>query len=540
MGIALLTLGLSACFGPLAKRLADKETYPIIDQYQREVLGYEREFSLEREPDELSTQVDEAGDAGIEFSTDGMKISLVDTFALAVRNSREYQSRREDLYRVALDFTEERHEFSPIFSGMISAAALREPDGAKLGTVDSSLGMSHLFASGARLTVSFGNSFTRFITGPSGESTQSTLSASIVQPLLRGGGFRVTLESLVQAERNVIYQVREFARFERGFAVDRFSEHLNLLRQLDAVDNQQVSVISRRELREQSEALAEAGRIDIFSLDRARQDELTAQNGLVNEHARFVRSLDSFKVSLGLRTELDIIPDKAELDELIEVGLVAIELSVEDAVDLALENRLDYQTDRQRVEDAERKLFIAENSLLPDLDLIGTFEIPDEGQNQPLSLDGRQREYGLRADLELPLDRKEERNAYRLALIELERRRRASEEQRDEVVREVRSSFQSLNEARLSYDIQVQSVEIAERRVDSSRLQLEAGRLTVRDVTESEDALLSARNNLTGALISYLVERLRFLLAIEGLEIDDNGMWRQAYDESMVADSEVW
>ena len=47
----------------------------------------------------------------------------------------------------------------------------------------------------------------------------STLTLSLTQPLLRGGGWAVTLEPLTQAERTLVYAVRSYARFRENFYV---------------------------------------------------------------------------------------------------------------------------------------------------------------------------------------------------------------------------------------------------------------------------------------------------------------------------------
>ena len=48
-------------------------------------------------------------------------------------------------------------------------------------------------------------------------SSVSTINLDFVQPLLRGGGRAVTLEPLTQAERNLLYDVRDYARFRKLF-----------------------------------------------------------------------------------------------------------------------------------------------------------------------------------------------------------------------------------------------------------------------------------------------------------------------------------
>src|SRR5262249_58455554 len=45
------------------------------------------------------------------------------------------------------------------------------------------------------------------------------LTLELSQPLLRGGGYAVTLEPLTQAERNLLYAIRNYGRFRKIFYV---------------------------------------------------------------------------------------------------------------------------------------------------------------------------------------------------------------------------------------------------------------------------------------------------------------------------------
>ncbi len=537
--VVFLCVSLVGCFGNWAKRLADKEVYPILAQKQIQALGQSRDMTLEEKSDDLTRKVlTDAGKASDEFTTEGLRITLADTLALSVHNGRDYQSQKESLYLSALDLTLARHQFSPIFTGLVTSAYSADPvidatnhvaDATRAGSLATNLSVSQIVAAtGARITVGFANSFSRFFSAPADPVSTGVASASVVQPLLRGAGMRVATENLKQTERDVIYQVRDFSRFEKKFIVDHIEEFYRLLQRLDTVVNEKASYDRLKAGRERNEALSQAGRIDIFQVDQSRQEELTARNRWVAAQTTFVQQLDQLKFNLGLPTDLKIFPDQRELESLSQKGLEPIELKGEEAVGAALKRRLDYLTVQQRVEDQERKLHVFENSLLPDLNLTADISIPDEGRNHPLDLDWKRRSYDLGADLKLPLDRKKERNAYRAALIELDRRKRTLHQTRDSIVREVRTSFQNLDLSRASYEIQKKSLEVAQRRVDSATMLLEAGRKTVRDVLESEDALRNARNALTGALVDYVVARLRFLVAIEGLEVENQGEWKES------------
>jgi outer membrane protein TolC len=151
-------------------------------------------------------------------------INLEQCVELGVINSREFQDRREDLYLTALPVTLERFSFAAQFLAV--EQVIREWSGEKstIGLhnrwiANSNVGGSLLFPTGGLLLLDFANQtvvdFTKF---PKTVS-ESTATLNLIQPLLRGGGKAVTLEPLTQSERNLLYQVRNYARFRKEFYV---------------------------------------------------------------------------------------------------------------------------------------------------------------------------------------------------------------------------------------------------------------------------------------------------------------------------------
>jgi len=144
---------------------------------------------------------------------------------LGLINSREYQDRREDLYMTALPVSLERFSFAAQFFAV--EQAMREWAGRETGvvprnnwTLNSNAGFSKLFSTGALLLFNFANQTVFNLAGQGRSLTsQSTINFDLIQPLLRGGGRAVTLEPLTQAERNLLYEIRTFARFQKEFYV---------------------------------------------------------------------------------------------------------------------------------------------------------------------------------------------------------------------------------------------------------------------------------------------------------------------------------
>src|SRR5262249_50456211 len=129
-----------------------------------------------------------------------------------------------DLYLTSLPVTVERFAFAAQF--LAAEQAIREWSGRgsdagrrNRWTFTTNTGMAKVFSTGALLLLQFANQtvvdFTRF---PKTVS-ESTISLDLIQPLLRGGGKAVTLEPLTQTERDLLYQVRSYARFRKEFYV---------------------------------------------------------------------------------------------------------------------------------------------------------------------------------------------------------------------------------------------------------------------------------------------------------------------------------
>ncbi len=144
---------------------------------------------------------------------------------LAFINGREMQDQRENLYLAALQVSLQRFAFAPqLFAagqGLREWAGSEAPGGAQNNwTVNSNAGFSQLFSTGALLLANFANTTVANLGGfTRGVASQSTINLDLVQPFLRGGGLAVTLEPLTQAERNLVYEIRSYARFLKTYYV---------------------------------------------------------------------------------------------------------------------------------------------------------------------------------------------------------------------------------------------------------------------------------------------------------------------------------
>jgi len=126
--------------------------------------------------------------------------------------------------------------------------------------------------------------------------------------------------------------------------------------------------------------------------------------------------------------------------------------------------------------------------------------------------------------MDLPIDRLPERNAYRASLIALEESTRRAEQAADTIVADLRAALRNLEAARESYEIQQGAVTLAERRRESTELNLEAGRANTRDVLESQEDLVDAQNSAASDLTNYILSGISLYLDMELLRVTEAGI----------------
>ncbi|MDP2898462.1 MAG: TolC family protein [bacterium] len=488
----------------------------------------------------LKLRNEELAQLAIPTPPNATKLTLAQALEVSVANSRLFQDQKERLFLSGLSLTLQRHLWTPQL-GLTGSAGVGKDGAERSINADSKFSVGQLLASGANVALNLGTNVLEFFTGDKRRAAASVLSLSFTQPLLRGGGRLVAMENLTQAERTVVYDVRSYMRFKRQFSVDVAQSYYRTLQARDTlVNNLRIYMSLRRDVIERNEMLkVERAGVRSLDVDEVKQDELAASDDLIFARQDYLDALDAFKISpLGLPTETPIVLDEKELESLEKkaaAGLPPPEVKVEEAVERALTNRLDVMTAQDQLEDAERAVLIARDALRAGLDFSISTSTNTEAPTKALKFQFDEGSYTASILADLPIDRKQERNAYRQALISLESEKRAFSLMRDNVKLEVRRAYRSLERAGSTVEIQRMGVELARKRVDNTKMSLEAGVAVSRDVLLATRSLLDTQLALTQALVTYEIAKLQLWLSIEEFHVDEKGMWAE---ESLSAEDE--
>ena len=518
---------------------ADREVYKILEAKSPSVPGMVDDLNIEpAEPRLLDafpvneTVHDYLGSEA-EAEVGAAIVTLEEALEIAFTQSRDYQTRKERLYLQALSLTLDRYQFTPIFSAREIVEVDQFSDESTSVSGSGSLGVGMLLRGGGRLALNLTTSFTEWLSGGGTNSAFSTLSGSFVQPLLRGAGRDVNAEFLTQAERDVLYELRSFTRFRKTFAVDVAQRYYGVIQARDDVSNIYKNFKSSESSFVRESAFQEVGQRRASEVARLESQLLGAESLWTRSIVSYQSNLDNFKILLGFPTDAALILDDAELTALNERGLQAPTFNVvEEAIELALVTRLDLNTDRDRVDDAFRRIKVAANGLKADLDFLLDVAVPSKTGNRFASFDFDSSQWTAGLDIDLPLDRKRERNDYRRALIDYEVSKRSADLATDNVKFQVRNAWRTLQQAQRDYDISLLDLKVNESRVEEETIRAEEGieGASILDAIDAQNDLTEAQTAVTSALVQHTISLLELWRDVGILYVQKNGQWKEILD----------
>ncbi len=367
-------LALTACTTSYYRKSADQAAYGAITGKMPQVPNMDPHFTIEQtntlslDVFAVATNVPDFLGADGEREMGAHILDLEQSLNLAVKYSRSYQSRKEQLYLSGLALTLARHQFAPLFSS--EANVTYEAQRTKLDeitgnpalsdtvveqakvTAGGSIGASWLIRDVGRITAAFTADAIRFVTGDPRLTTSSQLSATFFRPLLRDAGFKAQTEALITAEHQLLYDLRDFTRYRKDFSVQIATAYYGVLGLRDVVKNNYLTLQSSRKNAERTRALAQEGRVTTADLGRLEQQELSAESTWINAVRGYQQALDNFKIQLGLSVDTQLVLSEEDLKAL---QIQHPEISVNDSIQIALAARLDYLNTKDQFEDTDRQ-----------------------------------------------------------------------------------------------------------------------------------------------------------------------------------------
>jgi len=249
------------------------------------------------------------------------RLTLEDIIDLAAINSREYQTQKENLYRAALALTLDRYAYALKFSTGGNGTGSAWDHNRNAGITDDTLGVpttvtgDKLLATGGDLLARFANNVVLTFNGPNGFAADigSELLLELSQSVFQRD---IVFEALTQAERNVVYAARDFARFRKELFRQLAGDYYGLLLTYRGIEISAQDYFTNLRAFNQGEAEYRAGQRSRVEVDQVEQNALASRSGLISSCNSLESGLDSLKLRIGLPPEMPLNIDLTELEEL--------------------------------------------------------------------------------------------------------------------------------------------------------------------------------------------------------------------------------
>ena len=536
--LTLLALGLSACSTGFYKKWADKETYGILRKKASKVPNSGQDFlditpppPVKMEELRQSMQKEEfLGDRA--FVEDNARlIDLAKTLDLAIHRNRTYLTQKETVYLAALNLTLIRQQYAPVLSGTgsgtksstLNVTGVNTLVRTSTQTTTGNLGVSALTRTGAQIATNLTTNFLRYLTGGGNNNGLSQLGISLTQPLLSGAGYLSASETLTQSERGVLYAIRTFAQYRKSFVISIASQYFSTIQSRETARNAYLAYkafdfVVARETAMQAE---NAGSTK-SSVYRLVQSRIVFHRNWINAIQAYEAAVDALKINLGLPVTERIVLDYKDKNDL---KVIDASGTLEEAITVGLNNRLDIWNLRDQVEDASRKVLIAKQQALPTVNALVNYSVLDNPGRKQFGLEPQNRNYSMGLNTDLNLNQKPERNILRGAIITEQQARRALDLAEETATGSIRADWRNLLLARKQYDLAVSGMALSTSRLEVEEAFNAEGIGTAINLVDAQRDMNDTRNLMVSTSINHTLVRLQLWLDMGVLFIDKDGGW---------------
>ncbi len=442
---------------------------------------------------------------GFAVAQDGSTLTLVQAVREALEHNNLLVNQRDSITQADLNVRLARQTFKP----RVTPNVFGSFGGTDVASQTYRVDVSQKLATGTEFRLSTGTTSAQIPGAPGGTaedllfySADTTLT--LTQPLLRGFGRTVTRRALTSAEMTRETAERERALAEQQITIDVAAGYYRLASQQALVDVAGQSLLRARRIRDAAEAKLTAGLVSQLDVLRSQQLVAQAETQLFDAQSGVEDQRDRLAFLIGR-------PSTGSLQVTVDIPRVEWDpVDTTRATAIALGNRLDLKTQMALRADADSRLRVSRNQLLPqvDINLAMTRRETAKSFGSSFALNGYR--FVTFFTISMPVDRTTQQVEFQTALLDRERRQRDTATLERQIGDDVRSAVREQNRLARAVIAAETSVDIGKREVEVAELRYQNGLSNNLDVVTAEGGLLAAEARRIQSLADAAVGRLRF------------------------------
>ena len=216
------------------------------------------------------------------------------------------------------------------------------------------------------------------------------------------------------------------------------------------------------------------------------------------------------------------------------VEIVDVDIDAKQSLETARCLRRDWMNARAALVDSWRQIEFVADQLEAQVDIVFQGDIGNVGDN-PFDLRSANGSLGAGLRFDAPIVRMQERNNYRQTLISYQQSRRSYYQFEDEISRGLRQTIRNINQNKILFELNRQSIQVNIEQVEQARARLEQpprpgqqsgfSDTTAQDLTRAINALTGVQNQYLRAWVEYEVLRRNLDFDLGTMELGETGEW---------------
>ncbi len=340
----------------------------------------------------------------------------------------------------------------------------------------------------------------------------SVAEVRYIQPLLRGAGTDVGMADLRRARLREMDQIMNDQLSQRDVTLNVISAYFNILQTARQLQVSRDSIRERLRFLEETQVRFDVGRVDESEILRAEIQYLQELETAISRRRTLDDQRENLLILLGL--PLDTPISIVEItDELADRGRVQTPLP-QDAVEEALNNRLELMRSDISLALSEIDLRVARNDVLPQLNFDAGYSRSETSGSYTSAMGFENEGWDAGLSVRVPLVNIQRREAARRSLLSLEQDQTNRLATERNLIQDVLSTHRSVQATEAQLTILRKSVEQARRSLELINGRFEVGYASVTEVRLAQDDLFAAETRYSNALLNYQIQLANLYVAM--------------------------
>ena len=343
--------------------------------------------------------------------------------------------------------------------------------------------------------------------GRTGDDYSGSLALGLTIPLMRGIGKEINLTAVKSSEFNLRTSTRNDYISKVNTILTTVSYIYTILELKDLASLYRSQIITMQEYAFGSKvkkAVGLATPMDVFRAEillKDIEDILASTLNLLSENKENLKRLLSLKPEI----KIEVSAPKT---------FSPVDISLKQAIETAMAKRIEIEHTMDALRERIRESGVAENNLLPRLDLVIDYERYNTSDNIDQIMDMSQDNFSVNLVSTTDWTRTSEKVSYRKSLINIKNAKLDITSKKDEIVSEVKQYFRALEQNLKRIKIREEQIQKAKGKLKLSIIQYKYEMADNFDVIESEREIQQAKANLLAVQTDYIVGLYRFRAAM--------------------------